>query len=401
MGPGCFPEPRFDTIPSRPPHVLLIGCGAVGSVVARHLARSDSIAGVTVADLDGELAKRTAAAIGSGKVAATQLDAGNDAALRAAMRGCGLVVNASLPRFNATIQKAARELGLLYLDPANESADPFGQSDLWKQAGLTALCGMGEDPGLSNVFARHASDGMDRLESVKVRDGDTASSPEYPFIALFSPETFVEETLAPSRIWRDGKYESVPPFGEPEMYDFPPPVGPLPVYSVDHEEVDTLPRFLGKGVRYVDFKLALDATTVQTLKLFRDLRLLEPGPPGGPSPRRALFAALPKPGDLAGRVDGHAVVLVEVAGTKDGERVVHTVYAGLGHREAAKRFGATATAYLTGSGVSAGAILLADGTIRERGKLSPENLDPKPFFPLLRRFGIEVKERIRQERSLS
>jgi len=370
-------------------------------VVARHLVGSDAIAGVTVADLDGELAKRTAAAIGSGKVAAMQLDAGNDAALRVAMRGCGLVVNASLPRFNLGIQKAARELGLHYFDPANESADPFGDSELWKQAGLTALCGMGEDPGLSNVFARHAADRMDRLESVKVRDGDTASSPEYPFIALFSPETFVEETLAPSRIWREGKYESVPPFGEPETYEFPAPVGPLPVYSVDHEEVDTLPRFLGKGVRYVDFKLALDATTVQTLKLFRDLRLLDPGPPGGPSPRRALFAALPKPGDLAGRVDGHAVVLVEAAGEQDGERIVHTVYAGLGHREAAQRFGATATAYLTGSGVAAGAILLADGTIRERGKLSPENLDPKPFFPLLRRFGIEVKERIRRERSLS
>ena len=62
---------------------------------------------------------------------------------------------------------------------------------------------------------------------------------------------------------------------------------------------------------------------------------------------------------------------------------------------------ATATAYLTGSGAAAGAILLADGTIRERGKLSPENLDPKPFFRLLRRFGIEAKERIRRERSLS
>ncbi len=401
MRPGSLPESRFDTIPSRPLHVLLIGCGAVGSVVARHLVGSDAIEGVTAADLEGDLAKRTAAALQGGKAHAIQLDAGNDAALRAAMRDCGLVVNTSLPRFNPMIQRAARELGLNYIDPANESADPFGDSGAWRDAGLTALCGMGEDPGLSNVFARHAANGMDRLESVKVRDGDTASSPEYPFIALFSPETFVEETLAPSRIWRDGKYDRVPPFGEPETYEFPPPVGPLTVYSVDHEEVDTLPRFLGKGLRYVDFKLALDATTVQTLKLFRDLHLLEPGPPGGPSPRRALFAALPKPGDLAGRVDGHAVVLVEVAGTKDGERVVHTIYAGLGHREAAQRFGATATAYLTGSGAAAGAILLADGTIRERGKLSPENLDPKPFFPFLRRFGIEVKETIRRERSLS
>ncbi len=370
-------------------------------MVARHLAASDAIAGVTVADLDGNLAKRTATALRSGKVHAMQIDAGDDASLTEAMRDCGLVVNTALPRFNAAIQKAARDLGLNYLDPANESRDPFAENDAWKEASLTALCGMGEDPGLSNVFARYAADGMDRLESVRVRDGDTASSPEYPFIALFSPETFIEETLASSRIWRDGTYDVVPPFGEAETYEFPAPVGPLTVYSVDHDEVDTLPRFLGKGVRYVDFKLALDTTTVQTLKLFRDLRLLEPGPPEGPNPRRALFAALPKPGDLAGRVDGYAAVLVEVDGEKDGQRVVHTIWAALGHRDASERFGATATAYLTGSGAAAGAILLADGTIEERGKLSPENLDPKPFFRLLRGFGIEVKERIRRERSLS
>src|SRR5437867_3643639 len=129
--------------------------------------------------------------------------------------------------------------------------------------------------------------------------------------------------------------------------------------------------------------------------------LLEPGPPGGPNPRRALFSALPKPADLAGRVDGYAAILVEVEGEKDGHDVVHTIYAILGHREASQRFGATATAYLTASGAAAGAILLVSGSIREKGKLSPENLDPKPFFPLLRKFGIDVKERVRSARSLA
>jgi len=394
-------EPRFDSIPSDPPSVLLIGCGAVGSVVAQHLCASDDVAEVILADVDGELAKRTASRLKSPKARATQLDASDSEGLRRAMRACGLVINTALPQFNRAVQAAALAEGLNYLDPANDSRDPFVDSDTWKAAGLTALCAMGEDPGLSNVFARYAADGMERVDSIKVRDGDTASSPDYPFIALFSPETFVEETLAPSRIWRDGKYDSVPPFGELEAYEFPAPIGSLPVYSVDHEEVDTLPRFIGKGVRYVDFKLALDPPTVQTLKLFRDLHLLEPGPPGGPNPRRALFSALPKPADLAGRVDGYAAILVEVAGEKDGHSIVHTIYAMLGHREAAQRFGATATAYLTGTGAAAGALLLAGGSIREKGKLSPENLDPKPFFPLLRRFGIDVKERVLSERSLA
>jgi len=351
--------------------------------------------------VDGDLAKRIAAGLRSPKAHATPLDAADEAALDRAMRGRDLVINTSLPRFNPAIQKVALQLGLHYLDPASDVADPFVDSDLWKRKGLTAVCGLGEDPGIGNVFVRYAADGMDRVESIKVRDGDTASSPDHPFIALFSPETFVEETLAPSRIWRDSVYEPVPPFGASETFEFPSPVGSLTVYSVDHEEVDTLPRLIGKGVRYVDFKLALDATTVQTLKLFRDLHLLERGPPGGPSLRKALFAALPKPADLAGQLDGHAVILVEVVGEANGERVVHTIYTMLGHREAFDRFGATATAYLTGTGVAAGAILLADGTIRGRGKLSPESLDPGPFFSLLRRFGLTVQEQIRRERTLN
>jgi saccharopine dehydrogenase (NAD+, L-lysine-forming) len=369
--------------------------------VARHLCASDAIGDVLLADVDGNLVKRVVSGLRSPKAHAATLDASDEDALRRSMNGSGLVINTSLPRFNPAIQRVARETGVHYLDPASETADPFRDSDLWKAKGLTAICGMGEDPGISNLFARHAADGMDRVESIKVRDGDTASSPEYPFVALFSPETFVEETLASSRIWREGRYEPVPPFGAFETFEFPPPVGPLPVYSVDHEEVDTLPRCIGKGVRYVDFKLALDAATVQALKLFRDLRLLERGPPGGPNPRQALFSALPKPADLAGHVDGHAVILVEVAGEKDGEHVTHTIHTMLGHREAFEKFGATATAYLTGTGMAAGAMLVANGTIQERGKLSPENLDPKPFFPIFRACGLHMQERIRRERTLN
>src|SRR2546428_7086678 len=196
-----------------------------------------------------------------------QIDASDEDALRRAMHGSGLVINTALPRFNRLIQSAALGEHVNYLDPANDSADPFVDSDTWKAAGLTALCAMGEDPGLSNVFARYAADGMDRVESIKVRDGDTASSPDYPFIALFSPETFVEETLAPSRIWRDGQYEALPPFGEFETYEFPAPIGPLPGDSRAHAQVDTLPRSTRTRGRYRDLYLPLHPAPVQPLTL--------------------------------------------------------------------------------------------------------------------------------------
>src|SRR6267378_4708433 len=197
---------RFDSIPSDPPNVLLVGSGAVGSVIARHLCGSDAVGDVLLADVNGVLAKQTAARLQSRKAGAMQLDATDTSALRQAMQGGGIVINAALPRFNRVIQAAALAERLHYVDLANDFVDPFADTERWTEAGLTALCAMGEDPGISNVFARHAANALDRVDSIKVRDGDSASSPDYPFIALFSPETFIEETRAPSRIWRDGKY---------------------------------------------------------------------------------------------------------------------------------------------------------------------------------------------------
>jgi len=374
--------------------ILLIGCGAVGTVILKHLDRSEAIGQVTVADVNGALAHRIAASLQSSKVRSLRVDAGHAAALTEAMKGHDLVINASVPRFNAVIKGAALRSGLHYLDLSAESRDPYVDSEAWQEHGLTAIIGMGEDPGLSNVLARYAADRMDRVGSIRIRDGDTASSPEFSFIALFSPETFVQETLAPSRVWRDGTYEMVPPLGGKETYPFPPPLGRLTVYSVDHEEVDSLPRYIGKGVRYVDFKLALDDATVGTLQGLQGTGPAAGTPGDGAARRKAFLASVPKPADLVGRVDGYAALVVEVTGEERGERKRHVLHTLLGHREASRRFHATGTAYLTGTPAAVAATLLATGEIRQTGILAPELLDPDPILRMLRERGIEIHERV-------
>ena len=316
------------------------------------------------------------------------------------MDGIELVVQASLPRFNANVQAAALATGAHYMDLAADSADPYTRTEEWQRRGLTALIGMGEDPGLSNVLARRATDGMERVDSIRIRDGDTATSPEYAFLPLFSPETFIEETLTGSRIWDGGKYRSVPPFGEGETYEFPDPVGAQKVYSVDHEEVDSLPRFIGKGVQYVDFKLALDDGTVRSLQTLRDLKLLERGTAEAPGPRRAVLQALPKPAELAGKVEGYAALVVETTGEAGGVRRRETLFTLLNHRVAYDRYGVTATAYLTGTPAAVAALLIVEGAVTVRGALPPESLDPFPFFPKLAERGIAVTERLTVDRPL-
>ena len=128
---------------------------------------------MALADIDRAAASRAAAASRSDKAHAMSLDASKPEDLGRAMQGCDLVVNAALPRFNQGLKAACLAQGLDYMDLATESSDPFVDSDLWTARGRTALLGMGEDPGMSDVFARHAADGMDRVDSIRIRDGDT------------------------------------------------------------------------------------------------------------------------------------------------------------------------------------------------------------------------------------
>ena len=373
---------------------MLIGCGGVGTVIAGHLAPDARVRRLTLADVDEQFARAAAARFpGTSKVGTRALDASNPAALESAFEGVELVIQASLPRFNAGIQAACLAVGANYMDLATDSTDPYVNDAEWQAHRLTALLGMGEDPGLSNIMARQSADGLDHVESIRVRDGDTGSNPAYPFLPVFSPETFLEETLHGSRVWEHGKYRDVPPFGDGELYEFPPPVGPQKVYSVDHEEVDSLPRYIGKGVQYVDFKLALDDTAVRTLLSLRDLRLLERGTPESPGPLRMVLNSFPKPADLAGKVDGDSMLIVETKGEKDGHAVEETFSTVLNHRRTGELHQVTAVAYLTGTPAAVAALQMVGGTITAPGMLAPERLDPKPFFPMLRERGIPIRLR--------
>jgi len=382
------------SIPSKNGHVLLIGCGAVGTVIASHLAPDSRVRRLTLADVDERFARTVAARFaGSSKVTTRALDASDPSVLESAFQGVEVVVQASLPRFNAGIQAACLAAGASYMDLATDSTDPYVNDAEWRAHGLTAVLGMGEDPGLSNIMARQSADGLDHVESIRVRDGDTGANPAYPFLPVFSPETFLEETLHGARVWENAHYRDVPPFSDGEIYDFPPPIGPQKVYSVDHEEVDSLPRNIGKGVRYVDFKLSLDDTAVRTLLSLRDLRLLERGTREAPGPLRAVLNAFPKPADLAGKIDGDSMLIVETKGEKDGHPVAETFSTTLNHRRTDELHHVTAVAYLTGTPAAVAVLQMVGGAIREPGMLAPEVLDPNPFFPMLRERGISVRLR--------
>jgi saccharopine dehydrogenase (NAD+, L-lysine-forming) len=380
--------------------VMLLGVGAIGTVVARHLAGHRAIESLTLSDMDTTRAERLAKELPGGP-RVERLDAADPRALARGLHGYGLVICAILPRYNEAVMAAALEAGSHYLDLAAGEADQLAHDPEWKKAGRLAINGMGEDPGISNVFARWAADRLDEVEAIRVRDGEYSESEEFPLACLFSSETFIEEAVSPARYFENGGWREYPAWSNREVYPFPDPIGPLPVYNMSHEEVETLPRYIGKGVRSVDFKLAVPDDVRRHLEFLHRIgmtRLDKVRVRGGEvTPLSVLSAVLPQPADLGGRIRGAASVLVEVDGRKGGRRVRHVLHSALTHDEAFRRQKVTATAFLTGTGAAAGALAIATGRLATRGAVPPESLEPEPILALLSELGLTVH---REEKEL-
>lgn len=370
---------------------LLLGAGGVGSAAARQMARDPGVGRLVVADAQPDRARGLAKEVGA---EALVLHATATVDFQAALKGVDAVVNAAHASLDLPLMEAALLEGVHYMDLSSVPEQQLPLSDQWEDAGLLALLGAGEDPGISNVMARYAADGMEEVRSIRLRDGDTVASCDHPLPAVWSPGTFLREVLSPGLLWEGSQLRSVPPLSGREVYPFPEPVGPQPVYLMEHEEPVTLPRFIGKGVEYVDLKLALDDATVATLRSLHALGLTSEEPValagGRVSPMELLIAMMPQPADLAGRVEGHAMMVAEVEGISRGRRARHRLHCGLSHGEAHRKYGSTATAYSVGTGTAIFAGLLAAGRIPHRGVIAPEVLDPLPVLTALGERGLPV-----------
>src|SRR5262249_54498809 len=228
--------------------VLIVGAGGVGTAIAAIAERRPAFDHVTLADVDRTKAERAVAdRADHDRFAAAQVDASDVSSVVTLARetGADVILNATDPRFNPEIFRAAFEARCTYLDMAMTLSEPhperpyeepgvklgdaqFAEHERWSETGLLALVGMGVEPGLSDVFARHAADQLfSEIDEIGVRDGANLEVAGYDFAPTFSIWTTIEECLNPPVIWeRERGWHTTEPFSEPETFTFPEGIGP-------------------------------------------------------------------------------------------------------------------------------------------------------------------------------
>ena len=230
--------------------IVLGGCGAVGGVAAKALARTEYFSEVIVGDINFKKAKEKVAEIGLGKVTAKKVDVLDPKSLDRSISGCDLVLNCTGPFYKLVpaIIKAVIKSRINYVDICDDvdvTVEIFKMDKAAKKAGITALIGMGSSPGATNLLAKFAAVNLlDETDSIDIFhahggepfEGEGVIGHRFHCMSIDVP------------MFLDGELKYVKYFREDgialrQNFTFP-VLGECPLYPYPHPEQVTLPKYI-------------------------------------------------------------------------------------------------------------------------------------------------------------
>ena len=398
---------------------LVIGAGGVGRAIANIASRRSFISSMVIADRNFARAEEAVARVKDARFSAAEVNAAELEDIRALIRKAkpDVVINAVDPRFVMPIFLACEIENTNYIDMAMSLSRPhphypntetgvklgdeqFARDWNWGERGIYALVGMGIEPGMSDVFAKYASDYLfSRLDSVTVFDGSNLTVEGFDFAPSFSIWTTIEECLNPPLMWEDGRgWYTTEPFSDLEVFDFPEGIGQVECVNVEHEEVVLIPQKV--DAKKVAFKYGLGAQFITTLKTIHMLGMDRKDTVDvqgvAVSPRDLLAAALPDPATLGSRMKGKTCAGTLVKGLdKEGKPRAVYMYNVVDNAWSMANYGDQAVVWQTAVNPVIAMELIHKGIWQPDGVNGPEWFDAKPFLDLLEEY--DTSWHIREE----
>ena len=368
--------------------IAVLGAGAMGSAAAVLLSRHAEV-DLLVVDVDAARAAGVAERAGA---EARALEP--DEPVATVLKDVSAVA-ACLPyRLNLEVMEAALAAGCHYADLGglfHVTLEQWELHERFRDAGLSAVLGIGSAPGITNVLARLGADALDAVTSIDMVDGAVDLSEGGGAFGLpYSAETILDEFTLPAMVFEEGELREVPAGSGVVDWTFPEPIGTQPAMYTLHSEPATLPRTV-PGVRDVRWRLALPravhegfAFLVETGLASRDPVVTSTGPV---VPREVLAAVLNRLSAPDEEPTDREVIDVRVAGRRGG---ADTVYRALA-RFSPSPEGLSAGAFGTAIPIATTARWQAEGRVPPGVHPAEIAFEARAFLRDLEAEGVEVE----------
>jgi saccharopine dehydrogenase-like NADP-dependent oxidoreductase len=372
--------------------VIILGCGKIGSVLAKDFISRSKKSAVTVSDIDPAIARKLAKEIGAEWY---NLDASEYDVMVEKMKEFDLVLGALPGDFGFNSIRASIEAGVNMIDVSFTSENPLKLMDSAKKSNSIIIPDCGVAPGISNILVGYSTSMLSEIEEARILVGGIPkiSVPPLDYTITWSADGLIDEYIREVTIIKNQKKVMVPPLSGLEIIDFK-GVGALEAFYTDglrtlihsYPEIENM---YEKTLRYPGH--------VEKVKLLKDLGFFSDDPIAiGDklvSPKfmtaRILEKSLWKP-----EIEDLLALLIEVNGTYNGKKQGYR-YRILDYYDRSKNV--SAMARTTAYSASIIASMIADGTISEKGIYPPEKLGEnqylvKRLLTELKNTGIKIEE---------
>lgn len=395
-------------------NVLIVGAGGVANVVAHKCAQNNDILGdICIASrtqkkcddiiesihCNGNLKQSTA------RLHSRQLDAMDVAAVESLIgeTESQIVINVGSPFVNMSVLQACMRTGVAYMDTAiHEEPEKICEQPPWyanyewkhrdecREKGVTAILGVGFDPGVVNAYCAYAQKHyFDRIDTIDIMDVNAGDHGRY-FATNFDAEINFREFTETVWTWVDRRWVSMPVHTEKRRFDFP-VVGEQTIYLTGHDELHSLSQNI--DANSIRFWMGFSEHYIKCFAVLKNTGLLSEQPVRTAEgveivPLKVVKACLPDPASLAPDYTGRTCIGDLIKGEKDGRPAEVFIYNVCDHHACYEEVESQAISYTAGVPPVAAAILIAQGTWDAKTMVNVEELDPDPFLELLGKLGL-------------
>ncbi|TFG15853.1 MAG: hypothetical protein EU535_00420 [Promethearchaeota archaeon] len=382
--------------------LALGGAGDMGRMAVAVLLDSQKVTSVTVADINEKLLDVFVDLVDSPKLKGVQIDITDKMKLIKLISSHDVVINTVGPfyKFEVPILEAVIEAKKPFLDICDDwkpTLDALEFDEKAKNAGITAVIGIGASPGITNILAVYACSKLDEIDELITAWGldidiKAGKKPKY----FIKPEQLrkklgkterkpnaatmhlLYETIEKVPTFQNGKMTEIEPLTETEPYKFP---GYKSMYAchIGHPEPVTLPRTIKansiSNVMYIG-ETATDITRKYSQKIKNKELSIEEATLALTKEFAGLTEKAFKDKALLEQyVGGPPTLTVIATGTKEGMK--KKVGVGLAREPYGEMAGVTSIP------LGIATIMLIEGKIPQKGVLTPEEAfkdNPLEFF---------------------